>query len=81
MARIIENVAARMIINQRKKTLKRHAIVQIFAGMDLKANIHPMMIKAIENRSPAPRQLQKCLFKTLTIMRWPWIKERPGERT
>ena len=81
MARVIENVAARMMINQRQKALERYAIVQIFTGMDFKANIHPMMIKAIENGSPAARQLQKSLFEALTVMRWPRIKEGPGERT
>ena len=41
MARIKEDVAARMVIHQRQKTLEGHAVVQIFPGMQLKADVHP----------------------------------------
>ncbi|VFS41209.1 Uncharacterised protein [Serratia liquefaciens] len=52
VARVIEHIAARMVIHQRKKTLKGHAIVQVFAGVDLIADIDPCSSK----RSSSGRQ-------------------------
>lgn len=45
VARVIEHIAARMVIHQRKKTLKGHAIVQVFAGVDLIADIDPLLVE------------------------------------
>ncbi|MNY28914.1 hypothetical protein D3C86_1629220 [compost metagenome] len=80
VAGIVENRAARMVIDQREKALKRHAVVQIFPRMQLKTEIHAVLIKAIQNRPPAIRQLAKRLAKTLLVVRWPRVDKRPGQR-
>ncbi|MNI79041.1 hypothetical protein D3C73_1354720 [compost metagenome] len=70
-----------MIIHQRKKTLERDAIVQIFAGMNFKTDINPLLIKTVENRPPTVSQFLKCLGKTLRIMRRPGVKIGPRQRS
>ena len=80
MARVVENVAARMVIHQRQKTLEGDAVVQIFPGMQLKADVHPLLAKGIQYWPPAGCQLLECFLKTLLVMRRPRIEKRPRQR-
>jgi len=50
-----------MIPGALQKHFKRNPIVQIFAGMNLKAQIHSRMFKRIQNGTPARRQLFKAV--------------------
>lgn len=80
MARVVENVAARVIIHQRQKTLKRHPVVQVFPRMQLKADVYALFIEGIQNRPPAGCQRRERLLKTLLVMRRPRVEKRPGQR-
>ena len=80
MAWIVENVAARMVVHQRKKTLEGDAVVQIFPRMQFKADVHPLLVEGIQNRPPAGRQRLERLLKALLVMRRPRIEKRPRQR-
>jgi hypothetical protein len=41
MARVIQDIAARVVVYAVKKTLKGDAIMQVFTGVDFVAQIHP----------------------------------------
>src|SRR5690606_24193714 len=45
MAWIVENITARMVIDQRQKTLEGDAVVQIFPRMQLKADVHALLVE------------------------------------
>jgi hypothetical protein len=53
-----------MVIHPRKKTLKGHAIVQVFAGMDFVADIDALLVEKVQQRPPAPGQLIKGLIRS-----------------
>src|SRR5258708_29053352 len=57
MARIKKHIASRMIAAALQKHFKRHPIVQIFAGMNLEAQVHSRSIKPTQYRPPPRRQL------------------------
>ena len=80
VARVIEHIAARMVIHPREKTLKGHAIVQVFAGVDLVADIDPLLVEEVQQRPPAPGQLGKGLIQKRLIVRRPRIKKGPCQR-
>ena len=80
VARVIEHIAARMVIHPREKTLKGHAIVQVFAGVDLIADIDPLLVEEVQQRPPAPGQLGKGLIQKRLIVRRPRIKKGPCQR-
>lgn len=62
MARVIEHIAAWTVIHQREKAFKGHAIMQIFAGIDLTTDIDVLFIGVVQRRPPAPSQLGKGLI-------------------
>ena len=80
MAGVIEHIAARMVIDPLQETLKCHAIMQVFAGMDFVADIHALLVKNVQQRSPAPGQFIEGLIEKRLIMRRPRIKIRPRQR-
>jgi hypothetical protein len=69
-----------MVIDPLQKTLKGHAIMQVFAGMDFVADIHALFVENVQQRPPAPGQLIKGLIEKRLIMRRPRIKIRPRQR-
>jgi hypothetical protein len=78
VARVIENIAARMVIHQRQKTLKGHAVVQIFPGCSSKQTSTPCSSK-VSRIGRQRGQLQR-LLKALLVMRRPRIEKRPRQR-
>ena len=80
VARVVENVAARMVIHQRQKTLEGYAVVQIFPRMQLKADVHALLVEGIQYRPPAGCQRLERLLKTLLVVRRPRIEKWPGQR-
>ena len=81
MAWIVENITARMVVDQRQKTLEGDAVVQIFPRMQLKADVHALLVEGIQNRPPAGRQRLERLLKALLVVRRPRIGKRPGQRS
>src|SRR2546428_3600999 len=59
MARIEKYMASRMIPHALQKHFKRRPIMQVLAGMNLKAQIHSRLIECIQNGMPSSRQFIK----------------------
>src|SRR6266852_6170496 len=62
MARIEQDVAAGVVAGTLEKHFKGHAVVQIFAGMNLETQVHAGGIEGVQNRLPARGQLIECGF-------------------
>src|ERR1700740_1419623 len=77
MARIEENITARMIAHALQKHLERRAIVQVFARMKLKAKINTRRVERVQNRLPARGQLIEGSFDESRGALGPRINVRP----
>ena len=60
MAGIVKNIAARMIVRERKEALECRAVVQILRRMQLEAKVDAGRVERIEHRPPAARQFAKA---------------------
>src|SRR6267154_3285989 len=81
MAGVEQDVASRVIAHTFEKHFEGRAVVQIFAGMNLKTKIDSRNVKCIENRLPASRQfVEGCLDQSGRALR-PGINVRPRERS
>jgi hypothetical protein len=73
MAWIEEEVAALVPVDEIKKHLEGCTIVQIFPGVNLVAEVDPILIEHVEDGSPAICQFLKGgLYQTSGTLR-PWI--------
>src|SRR4051794_9279324 len=61
MAGIVQQVAAPMVMREVQKTFEGDAVVEVFGGMQLEAEIDAGFLEHIEDRPPAPDQLAKTL--------------------
>ncbi len=80
MAGVKQDIAARVVIHLRQKSLKRDTVMQVFAGMYFITEVHTVMVKTIQHRQPASRQLSKRLIKQSFMVWRPGIEPGPGER-
>src|SRR5690348_737335 len=62
MAGIKKQIASGMIVDPLQKHLKRRAIVDVFAGMNLKAKVDTGLVKRVENGSPSDGQFVESRF-------------------
>src|SRR5260370_10025897 len=62
MAGIKKYIASRMLAHALQKHFKRHSVMQIFARMNLKTQIHSRLIECIQNGTPPRRQFLKRRF-------------------
>ncbi len=77
---IVEHVGAGMVAGALQEHLVGDAVVQVFAGMDLVADVDAVGIGMIEDRLPAAGQLvEGGLDETGRTLR-PRIDEGPGKR-
>ena len=80
VAGIIEQIGAGMVFHPLEEHLVGDAIMQVFTRMDFVAEIDPVLVKGIQDRQPAARQLVKCfLHQTRRTLR-ERVEEGPGER-
>ena len=56
VARIVEEVAARVIVEALEKHFERHAVVEIFAGVDLEAEVDVGFVERVKDGAPASGQ-------------------------
>ena len=56
MAGIEQDLAAHVPTHQFMEALEGRPVVQVFAGMDLVAEVHALLVAEVEDRPPAPRQ-------------------------
>src|SRR6266850_1568840 len=80
MTRVKQHIAPWMIAGALQKHLERDPIVQIFAGMDLEAQIHSRFVKGIQDGTPARGQLFKRSFNQPSGPLRPRINVRPCQR-
>jgi hypothetical protein len=78
--RIVEHVAAGMAADALEKHLEGHAVMQVFARMDLVADVDAAVLGMVEDRPPAFGQLvEGGLDETRRPLR-PGIDIGPGQR-
>ena len=80
MARVVQHVAARVVIHLRQKALEGHAVVQVFTGVNFVAQIDAMLVKAVQEWPPAASQFVKRLIQQQRVMRRPRVEVRPRQR-
>lgn len=56
---IVQHVGAAMVLRPLEEHLEGDAVMQVFAKMNLVANIHALLVREILDRLPALRQLVK----------------------
>ncbi len=54
--------------------------MQVFAGMNLIAEVNAVMLKHIQHRQPAPGQLGECLVEQRFMVRRPGVEPGPRKR-
>src|SRR5258708_18864623 len=79
MAGIKEDVAARMIAGALEKHFERHAVVQVFARMNLEAEIHSSSVKLVQNGLPARGQFVEGGFDQPRGTLRPRVHVRPSQ--
>ena len=62
VARIVEQVRARVVVHALEEHLVGDAVVEILARMDLVADVDTVLVEGVEDRQPAPCQLVEGLF-------------------
>ena len=62
MAGIIKNVTARVIFYELEEAFKRCAIMQVFAWMDLIAQIHTELVVEVKQGPPASGEFLEAFF-------------------
>ena len=68
-------------MNKREQPLEGCAIVKVFSGMELEADIHTRFIEGIQDGQPPLCQLAECLLDQPGGTLRPWIKIGPCKRT
>src|SRR5579885_2744146 len=80
VARVIKNIAARMIADAVEKHFERFAVMEVFARMDLVTEIDPSRVESVEKRPPAFGELIEGSFNQSLRPLRPGIHVGPGER-
>ncbi|EKD59601.1 MAG: hypothetical protein ACD_54C01258G0001 [uncultured bacterium] len=81
MAGVIQHVGAGMAFDAIQKHLKGNAVVQVFAGVNLVAQIDTTGVGMVQKRRPAAGEFVKSLFDQTGGALRPRVKIRPGQRT
>src|SRR5215469_15669081 len=79
VARIKQDVAAPVSGDTVEKHFKADTVVEIFAGMDFKAEIDAGLVECVENGLPTFRQLVKCSVDQAGGTLRPWVDVGPSE--
>src|SRR5271170_6542934 len=80
MAGVEQDARAGMVAGRRQEALEGHAVMQVFAGMQLEAGVDADFFKGVQDGNPAPGLFSKgFLDQPLRSLR-PGIKERPRQR-
>jgi hypothetical protein len=80
MRRIIQNIAARVVVNRGEKTLESGAIVEILSRVNFVTEINPRFIEDIKDRPPAVCQLPESGLNQSFRALWPWVNCVPDKR-
>src|SRR5690606_27452620 len=74
VARIVEQVGARVVVHALKEHLVGDAVVQVLAGMDFVADVDARFIKGVEDRRPAAGQFVEGFLDKTSGTLWPGIE-------
>src|SRR5690606_20875597 len=80
VARVVKDIAARMIVGRFEETLKRHAIVQVFTGVNFITQIHSCLIKSVKNGKPALGEFLETIIDKSGSTLGPGIDRMPDQR-
>src|SRR5690606_27519262 len=79
VAGVVQDICPFVVPRRLQETLERDPIVQILTRMEFKTNVHPVLLKYIENRHPAVSELFKsCLYESARPLR-PGINRMPHQ--
>ena len=81
VARVVEDVGARMALHFLQEALESHAVVQILAWVDLVAAVHAVLLEDVENRPPAGGEFLKAGVHEAGRALRPRVHHRPQQRT
>ena len=77
VARVVEDVAAFVVVHTLQEHLEGDPVVQVLTRMDLVTDVDPGFVVSIQDRAPAPCQLvERGLYQPRRALR-PRIDERP----
>ena len=79
MRRVVDHVAPRVPVHPFEEHLEGRAVEQVLARMDLVADVDAGLVRGVEQRPPAPRQLVECGIDQPRRPLRPRIDERPGQ--
>ena len=80
VAGVVEQTGALVAVHAVQKHLVAHAVVQVFTGVNLVADVHARMVKRIQDRLPALGQFVKRGLNQTGRARRPGIQVGPGQR-
>src|SRR5690554_2086020 len=73
VAGIVQDIGARVVAHGFQKTLEADSVVQVFAGMQLVADVYAGRIEGVQYGQPATRQLGKRFLHQAGWALWPGI--------
>ena len=80
VGRIVEHAGPLMAADPLEEHLIGDAVMQVFAGVDLEADVDADILRMVEDRFPALCQfVEGCLDQAGGALR-PWVDIRPGQR-
>src|SRR6185437_7216304 len=79
VAGVVKNVRAGMIVDRGKEALEGHAVVKVFAGVQLETGIDSVFVEGIEDWEPSASELGEGFFDEAGGALRPGIEERPGK--
>ena len=80
VARIVEEVAARVIVEALEKHFESDSVVEIFTGVDLEAEVDVGFVEGVEDWTPAGGEfVEGSLDESSGALR-PWVEVGPCER-
>jgi hypothetical protein len=80
VARVVQDLRARVVIHHVEEALEGRAVVQILARVDLEAQVHAARIEGIQDGAPATAQFGEGLLHQSRRALRPRIEIGPGQR-
>ena len=80
VAGIVQDVGARVLIDRVEEALESHPVVQVLAGVELVAGVHPVLVERVEDRLPAPPEFGKAFLDQPGRALRPRIHHVPHQR-
>ena len=79
VARIVEDVRARMVVHGGEEALERDAVVQVLARVDLEAAVHALFFERVQDRPPAAGEFREAGLDQPDRALRPRVHHRPEQ--